>query len=252
MDEQNPYREDLNEIQRVNESDPDSAARLVVALRRKIERDIEEQRRDFHTTFAQRLVGATPSRMQRLLKELLAKWIDIPARLYLYRFEDFKDPQPYCEVLEYLDKREGPIWELFPPEFGGDLAVQVIVDGRKSHWKVKAIRQAKLAAARNVATQDRPEDGISDSLSTTPSTDREPASALFRGQDKGNLDLLRTDGKLKDAVTLETACRFGGVSRRAIEKAIKRGSLKASGSYQNRRITVDSLLKYFPPENNTN
>ena len=71
--------------------------------------------------------------------------------------------------------------------------------------------------------------------------------------DKGNVGLLRgTDGKLKRAVTLDVARRFGGVSRRAIEKAAKKGSLEAAGEGPNRRIVVKSLLKYFPPENTAN
>jgi hypothetical protein len=71
--------------------------------------------------------------------------------------------------------------------------------------------------------------------------------------DKGDLEILRgTNGNFKSAVTLDVAARFGGVSRRAIEKALAKGSLGAVGTRQNRRVTVESLLKYFPPENNTN
>jgi hypothetical protein len=67
--------------------------------------------------------------------------------------------------------------------------------------------------------------------------------------EKGNLHLLlSTDGALKKSVTLAMAGRFGGVSRRAIQKAAKKGSLEAAGEGPNRRIVVQSLLKYFPPE----
>ena len=69
---------------------------------------------------------------------------------------------------------------------------------------------------------------------------------------KGNLGLLREDGKLKRAVTLDTAARFGGVGRRAIEKALRKGPLEAEGEGQNRRVIVESLLQYFPPENTAN
>src|SRR5205823_1114243 len=76
------------------------------------------------------------------------------------------------------------------------------------------------------------------------------APAAARPPDKGNVRILRgVDGKLKSAVTLDVARRFGGVSRRAIEKAVKKESLQAEGDRQNRRILVPSLLKYFPPEN---
>jgi hypothetical protein len=70
---------------------------------------------------------------------------------------------------------------------------------------------------------------------------------------KGDLALLTgPEGKLKRAVNLDTACRFGGVGSRAIEKAIKKGSLQAEGDRQNRRVLVSSLLQYFPPEDNAN
>jgi hypothetical protein len=71
--------------------------------------------------------------------------------------------------------------------------------------------------------------------------------------DKGNLGILRgVNGELKRAVTLDIASRFGGVSRRAIEGAAKNGRLKSEGSRMNRRVLVDSLLQYFPPERNAN
>ena len=64
--------------------------------------------------------------------------------------------------------------------------------------------------------------------------------------DKRNLTLLEgVDGR-KRAVPIETAARFGGVTRRAIERAIKKGKLDAEGSGVNRRVLVESLLKYFP------
>jgi hypothetical protein len=70
-----------------------------------------------------------------------------------------------------------------------------------------------------------------------------------RKSDKGNLGiLLATDGKLKRAVTLDVASRFGGVTRRAIEDAARKGWLKTEGRRQQRRVLVDSLLEYFPPE----
>lgn len=252
MGEQNPYREDLDEIQRVKESDPDAAVRLVVTLRAKIESDIEEERRGFHATFADRLVGATPSRISKLVKEFVRQWIDIPARRYLYLSEDSTDTTHYFGILEYLDNREGPIWDEFAKMLGGEDIVQVIVDGRKSHWRGKAIRQASRAAARKPTSHEQSDSEGSQRQSTIQPTQTEPAPATFQAQDKGNLALLYSEGRLKTTVTVATACRFGDVGPRAIQKAIRKGSLQATGSGQNRRIAVDSLLKYFPPENNAN
>jgi hypothetical protein len=66
---------------------------------------------------------------------------------------------------------------------------------------------------------------------------------------KGKLSILRgVDGQLKRAVTLDIASQYGGVSRRAIEDAAKKGRLKTEGERTNRRVLVDSLLEYFPPE----
>jgi hypothetical protein len=63
--------------------------------------------------------------------------------------------------------------------------------------------------------------------------------------EKGNIELLRD----KDRVSVRTAASFGGVKPRAIQAAISKGRLDAVGERQNRRISVESLLKYFPPEN---
>jgi hypothetical protein len=54
---------------------------------------------------------------------------------------------------------------------------------------------------------------------------------------------------LDESVAVDVARRFGGVSRRAIEKAARKGSLHVNGKRLNRRISLQSLLKYFPPEN---
>lgn len=60
--------------------------------------------------------------------------------------------------------------------------------------------------------------------------------------------LLQSGRELKRAVTLDTACRFGGVTRRAIENAANRGDLLTEGKRTRRRVLVSSLLEYFPPE----
>ncbi len=79
--------------------------------------------------------------------------------------------------------------------------------------------------------------------------EKEGASASTnRKAEKGNVATLRG----KEFVTVETACAFGGVGRRAIEKAVRKGSLLSEGEGPNRRISAASLLKYFPPENNAN
>ena len=67
--------------------------------------------------------------------------------------------------------------------------------------------------------------------------------------DKGNLHILKAGGVLKTAVTVETASRFGGVTTRAIWRALEKGGLESEGTGPNRRVVVASLLKYFPPEN---
>jgi len=75
-----------------------------------------------------------------------------------------------------------------------------------------------------------------------------PVPTSTAKSDKGNLEILRTDGQLRRAVTLDVARRFGGVTRRAIEDAARKGTLKTEGKRQQRRVLVESLLKYFPPE----
>lgn len=65
----------------------------------------------------------------------------------------------------------------------------------------------------------------------TPMPAKRPALRGTRTPDKGNLNiLLDTDGNLKRVVTLDVARRFGGVSRRAIDAAAKKGSLRTEGN----------------------
>ena len=61
--------------------------------------------------------------------------------------------------------------------------------------------------------------------------------------EEGNADFLHG----KDWVTFRTAGTYLGRTRRAIEIAAKKGSLTAQGRGQNRRISVESLVKYLPP-----
>jgi hypothetical protein len=69
------------------------------------------------------------------------------------------------------------------------------------------------------------------------------------GNVKGNIEAFRgLDGELKKLVTVDVAARFGGVGRRAIEKAISNGKLESQGQRRNRRVIVSSLLRYFPSE----
>jgi hypothetical protein len=85
---------------------------------------------------------------------------------------------------------------------------------------------------------------------TAPSGSNVSKSAKI---DKSNWALLQeADGKLKRFVSFDAASRFGGVTKRAIEKAARKGSLEKEGKRLNRRILVESLLKYFPPETNEN
>src|SRR5208283_2833213 len=62
---------------------------------------------------------------------------------------------------------------------------------------------------------------------------------FLNSRDKGNVGLLRgMDGNLKTSVTVDTAARFGGIGKRAIEKAVRKGAIETSGARANRRILV--------------
>lgn len=127
----------------------------------------------------------------------------------------------------------GTLTEVIGGPFTENLANRLTaqLEGRSNYWEAKGMELLPI-------TKESNEKGI----------DRRTLSL-----EKGTVDLLHgVDGKVKHAVTVDVARRFGGVGRRAIEKAIKKGALKAEGESQNRRILVESLLKYFPPENSTN
>ncbi len=142
-DEPNPYGVEQLQIHRLRESDPKAAIEAVAPLRKRIEDEIERERRAAHEVLADHLLDATPSQAGELVKDFVRKWIDIPARLYLFENED---AEPYIKLLgEYLLTREAPIWDVLAPAVGGDDALKMIVSGRVSHWKAKALELARTA-----------------------------------------------------------------------------------------------------------
>lgn len=146
MKEPNPYHKELREIRAVQKSDSEAATKLVVELRAKIEDDVEQERRKAYAALADALVQAEPDPTFKLAKDFVERWIDIPARLYLFRFEDFDDPKPYLDMLDYLRKREDPIWEVLALLVGGADALQVLIAGRISYWKAEGMEMAKAVA----------------------------------------------------------------------------------------------------------
>jgi hypothetical protein len=85
-------------------------------------------------------------------------------------------------------------------------------------------------------------------LPTKPAAQERVVPTSNSKTDKGNREILTTDGQLKRAVTLDVARRFGGVSARAIQDAARNGKLVTEGTRLQRRVLVESLLRYFPPE----
>jgi hypothetical protein len=94
-----------------------------------------------------------------------------------------------------------------------------------------------------------PKDGFNSRAGVDEPSEQVAAAVLGPTTDKGSLEILQAaDGKRKTAVTLEVARRFGGVTKRAIHAAVANGKLATLGKRQQRKVLVDSLLKYFPPE----
>jgi hypothetical protein len=133
-----------------------------------------------------------------------------------------------------------------------------LLEERIPRWEAKAMQAQPTTATgdgeldggreSNHRQEAGPAQGIAEQASTTTcKQDR------VSNPDKRNIALLRgTDDQFKRAVTVDVARRFGGVSKRAIEKAVRKGALKSEGAGPNRRIIVQSLLDYFPPENSAN
>jgi len=117
-------------------------------------------------------------------------------------------------------------------------------------WLPNAMRLWRVAALRNQAI--KLEGGQARFFLRTSARLMQPPKvhpASADPSERGSLDLLQAPGgELKRAVTLDVARRFGGVSRRAIEEAASKGSLKAEGKGPHRRVLVASLLEYFPSE----
>ena len=73
---------------------------------------------------------------------------------------------------------------------------------------------------------------------------QETERATGEAPNKGDFELLRG----KEFVNVAVARQYLGVTRRAVEKAINKKALDASGYRLNRRISVASLCKYLPPQ----
>jgi hypothetical protein len=148
----NPYRRELADIRRFKENNPKAeleVLKLVVALRKKIENDIQEERCTCAADFANALLQQSdPIKVRKLVLQDLANWIDIPARRYL--FVENENPDAYIEKLRgHLRKREEPIWQVFAHMLGSENAVQIAVDGRVAHWEAQSRKLARDARDRN-------------------------------------------------------------------------------------------------------
>lgn len=130
-----------------------------------------------------------------------------------------------------------------------------LLEERTPHWEARAAQPQSGTAEDHAGQADRRHNTPRETDRTQANLERASGRKPRRvsNPDKGNLALLHgVDGNLKRAVTLDVARRFGGVSRRAIEKAVKKGSLHWEGEGPNRRILVQSLLTYFPSESSAN
>jgi hypothetical protein len=67
---------------------------------------------------------------------------------------------------------------------------------------------------------------------------------------KGDVSLLQNaDGTLKTSVSFRTAENYIGVGTRRVQQLIKDTRLSVYGGGHNKQISVESLLRYLPPEN---
>jgi len=70
---------------------------------------------------------------------------------------------------------------------------------------------------------------------------------------KGDTSTLRKqDGSLMDSVNFSQAQRYLGITARQRQKLMRKGSLRVLGDGRNRRIAVQSLLKYLPAPKDAN
>ncbi|MFN7994868.1 MAG: hypothetical protein U0Q18_14780 [Bryobacteraceae bacterium] len=138
--------------------------------------------------------------------------------------------QPQSRESEVTLRR---LWGMLTEMFGDRIFTNNLTQRLTAQLEARSIRWEARA------TQPRP---AAHRIKGKPSSDDRPT-------DKRDLSLLRgPDGKLKRVVTVTEACRYGGVGQRAIQKACQKGSLRSESEGPNRRIVVQSILEYFPPE----
>jgi hypothetical protein len=145
--------------------------------------------------------------------------------------------------------------ELFAAEFAdwqSKILEREIAEGSStpalSSLHIESGKGAKILGRKAV-------DAVHAAMPQTSATKQNRGQRLDRrkvSKDKGNIALLRDGGTYKRSVMVKTASQFGGVGKRAIEKAAQKGTLETEGKGPNRRILVKSLLEYFPPETNAN
>jgi hypothetical protein len=113
----------------------------------------------------------------------------------------------------------------------------------KSFWREKLrLEQLNEATVRAEAALRRLDGAQAQQTAVTAHSAVELPSA------EGDFALLRN----KKWVNFDVAVRYLGITRRAVEKAAKKGSLTRAGRGPHRRISVDSLLNYSRPEKNAN
>jgi hypothetical protein len=107
------------------------------------------------------------------------------------------------------------------------------------------------------ATSARATRNLAEPLSPQPQQGQAPTQSRPRKSDgiaretgtrKGDVSLLqKADRSLYQSVDFPTAEEYLGLSERRRQQLVREGTLKALGKGQNRRITVESLLQFFPP-----
>ena len=182
-------------------------------------------------------------------------------------------PVTVRHVVEIIGERQSPeieltrraLWGMLTEVIGGPFTenlrkcLSAHLEGRRPHWEGRAMQPRPVTMASDGDRVDLRAEAFHQGEHESPAETDAPQATAERAAtsepasvskpDKGNLEILRgLGGELKRAVNLDVARRFGGVTRRAIEDAAHKGWLETEGKRQNRRVLVQSLVKYFPQD----
>ncbi len=208
-----------------------------------------------------------PAILKLELQEYSSALFDAEARYYRKHARDDAELRSWLEALashivaEVSQEISGPLHNFHCPPSERMDTITKALEQRADHWVSAAQKDpspATLPKGHEALTRSPKLVSAHTAIHTVvfqpsqPPAQADPSSALHAPQPsivtpqrKGDITLLAS----KRAVNFKIAEQYLGISERQRQKLMKQGILAVEGKGHNRKITVESLKAYLPPEN---